>query len=289
MAATATRIAQQGMERVWQPWQAPDEVLRARLQDQGVAVQLPELPQPPVFLLGAPGSGVERIAALLADQPGVTLLQDRLTPTPREDDFSRPRFELYREGINEEAAQAARQRYLDALPPLAPGSQVMVDWMPLWDANWLPLLRAAFPDARLLVVSRDPRDTLLNWLAFGWGRDFPCNDVMMATMWLHSALAHLDLATAQEQPQHLTVAPDELLDDPAGAGTELAGFLGLGPLQAGPRLAGIEHGGGLPVRFGPGHWRAYADVLAEPFARLLLQDAPAGATLEKETPDETAQ
>lgn len=281
--------AQQGMERVWKPWQGPDEVLRARLQDQGAVVDQPELPQPPVFLLGTPGSGVERIAALLADQPGVTLLQDRLTSTPREDDFSRPRFELYREGIDTEAAQAARQRYLDALPPLAPGSQVLVDWMPLWDANWLPLLRAAFPDARLVVVSRDPRDALLNWLAFGWGRDFPCNDVMAATLWLHSALQHLDLTTAQDRPQHLVVNPDELLDDPAGAGAALAAFMGLGPLQPGPRLAGIEHGGGLPVRFGSGHWRAYAEVLAEPFARLLLQDGEAGGTPDEETPDETTQ
>lgn len=27
--------------------------------------------------------------------------------------------------------------------------------------------------------------------------------------------------------------------------------------------------GGLPVRFPAGHWQAYRDVLAEPFARLM--------------------
>ena len=32
----------------------------------------------PVLLLGTPGSGVERIAALLADQPGLTVLRDRI-------------------------------------------------------------------------------------------------------------------------------------------------------------------------------------------------------------------
>ena len=53
----------------------------------------------PVFLLGLPGSEVERIAALLMEQDGVQVLRDHSMMPLRQDDFAAPRFAAYAAGL----------------------------------------------------------------------------------------------------------------------------------------------------------------------------------------------
>lgn len=227
-------------------------------------------PNAPVLLLGTPGSGVERVAALLADQPELTVMRDRIGILQRDDDFNRPRFAHYCGELKPEDIEEMRERYL--VPLRAAGvalDRTIVDWLPRWDAHLLALVRRVFPGTRLVIVERDPRDALLNWLAFGWAQGFPCADVAMYAEWLRRARAHLHHADALEAPARLVVAADPLLDDPLTNGTELARFLGLDALQPGAQLAAMAHGlGGLPVRFPSGHWHGYRDVLQEPFALL---------------------
>jgi tetratricopeptide (TPR) repeat protein len=225
-------------------------------------------PQAPVLLLGLPGSGVERIAALLADQPELRVLRDRVGQAPRDDDFSRPRFAWYCGELDEAARAELRERYLAALGEAADG-RILVDWLPRWDAHLLALLRRAMPGTRLVIVGSDAREALLDWLAFGFVPGFPCGDPMAAADWWLRGQRHLDHGSDLAEPRRLHVDADAVLADPIGAGTELARFLGLASLEPGLELERSRHGlGGLPTRFEPGYWHNYTTALAEPFGKL---------------------
>jgi hypothetical protein len=57
--------------------------------------------------------------------------------------------------------------------------------------------------------------------------------------------------------------------DPAGAGAELARFVGIDALEAGPMSARVDSGpGGLPTHFANGYWQTYAETLKDAFAAL---------------------
>jgi tetratricopeptide (TPR) repeat protein len=224
----------------------------------------------PVLLLGTPGSGVERVAALLADQRGLVVLRDRIGQLQRVDDFNQPRFAYYAGDLSEADRIALRERYLTPLRHvgIAPGRTV-VDWLPRWDAHLLALVRRAYPGTRLVIVERDPRDAFVNWLAFGWARGFGLADTAAFSEWLARARDHIHYADALDEPRRIVVDADAVLDDPATNGAELARFLGIETLEPGANHAAMSHGlGGLPVRFPRGHWQWYAEALAEPFAKL---------------------
>ncbi len=225
----------------------------------------------PVLLLGLPGSGVERIAELLADQqPAIGVMRDRAMQGMRADDFSHPRFRHYCEELDDTERETLRQRYLAPLRALGVGpGRLIVDWLPRWDAHLLALVRRAMPGTRIVIVERDPRDMLVNWLAFGFVAGFPCADPVSCAEWLKRGMHHLHHGAELDEPRRLVVNADAVLADPVGAGAELAQFLGLDELRPGSRLAFSDHSrGGLPGRFEPGHWQRYREVLAEPFRRL---------------------
>lgn len=226
--------------------------------------------QAPVLLLGTPGSGVERVAALLADQPELTVLRDRIGALQRVDDFNQPRFPHYCGDLDDAEREALRERYLAPLRAArVPLDRTLVDWLPRWDAHLLALVRRAMPGTRIVIVERDLRDALLNWLAFGWAPGFPCSDLPAFSAWLGRARDHLNYADALDEPRRFVVGADALLDDPLANGTELARFLGLDALEPGSNFSAMKHGtGGLAVRFPRGHWQRYREALAEPFALL---------------------
>ncbi|MEO7433780.1 MAG: tetratricopeptide repeat protein [Dokdonella sp.] len=260
--------AQKGYEVSLPPLADPRPELNAALTE-GVGAAWPLAP---VLLLGTPGSGVERIAALLADQPQLIVLRDRIGTMLRDDDFSQPRFPLYSGALGEEDRAALRERYLAPLyaAGIAPDRPI-VDWLPRWDAHLLALVRRAMPGTRLLIVERDPRDALINWLAFGWAPGFPCADPDSAADWLQRARMHLQVGHDLDQPHRLVVGADPLLDGQPDAGDEVARFLGIEPLSHGVQLAAMMTGlGGLPVRFPAGHWKNYRDALAPAFAKLMV-------------------
>jgi tetratricopeptide (TPR) repeat protein len=227
-------------------------------------------PHAPILLLGTPGSGVERVAALLADQPQLLVLRDRIGALMRDDDFNRPRFAYYCGDLSDDDLEALRERYL--APLRAAGTALdrpIVDWLPRWDAHLLALIRRAMPGTRIVIVERDPRDALLNWLAFGWAPGFPCAEPEAAADWLVRARQHLHFASELDEPRRLVVAADPLLDDAEHAGAELAHFLGLDALRPGAQLAAMAHDlGGLSARFPAEHWQVYREALADVFRSL---------------------
>jgi tetratricopeptide (TPR) repeat protein len=264
-AARCFAEAQRGMPSALPPLEPPRPELAAALE---------EPPGPagpaPVLLLGTPGSGVERIAALLADQPGLVVLRDRAAGYLREDEFALPRFPAYCGELGEEERAALRERWW--APLRAAGideSRTVVDWLPRWDAHLLALVRRAMPGTRLVIVERDPRDALLNWLAFGAWPGFACEDPVPAAQWLARARAHLAHGRELPLPERLVVDADAVIASPAMAGAALARFLGLEALEPGTQFAAGAQGlGGLPAQFPAGHWQAYREALAEAFAAL---------------------
>lgn len=233
----------------------------------------PAWEQAPVLLIGLPGSGVERLAALLALQPGLTVLGDRAGNRQRRDGFGAPDFDRYLGELSDEDVAALRNEYLAPLAadgvPLGSDS-VLVDWLPRWDARLLALAHRTMPGTRVIVADADPRDALVNWLAFGWLPSAALSNLEPAPAWMARARAHLNHGAGGPGPQRLTIDPAAVLTDPTGeAGAELARFLGLPELVSGEAPDQIERGlGGLPTRFASGHWRAYESALGEAFAQL---------------------
>ncbi|MGA9828725.1 MAG: sulfotransferase, partial [Rhodanobacteraceae bacterium] len=252
-------------------------------------------PQAPVLLLGLPGSGVERIAALLADQPQVRMLRDRTSPA-RDDDFNHPRFAYYCGELDEAAREDMRLRYLAGLDtvsesvdqaadastagsstpdassagaPAHDDDRIVIDWLPRWDAHLLALIRRAMPGTRLVIVQSDPRAALLNWLAFGWVPGFPVADIDAAVEWWLRAQRHLEHGADLDEPRRIHVDADRVIAEPILASADLASFLGIAPLQPETEFARSAHSfGGLPTRFEAGHWQRYTDALDSAFARL---------------------
>lgn len=241
----------------------PADYQAAIAQPQGEAWQ-----HAPILLIGAPGSGVERIAALLADQAGVNVLRDRVQGARNDcfdaatinpaDDISASEIELHRE------------RYLSSMRERMDLDKPLVDWIPRFYAQYLLVARRLMPGTKVILVDRDARDCLLGWLAFGWLPYAGLNDFDSCVEWLDRAMAHLRLIDVEGGLPHLLVNAEQVLADPAGdAGAELARFVGVESLQPGKLSALVDQGpGGLPTRFADGHWQEYAEVLAEAFAKL---------------------
>lgn len=218
-----------------------------------------------VFLAGLPGSPVERVADLLAGAvPGFR--PDRFGARPPSDAFQNIATPTaIARGTIAPAAVAASWR--EALPARGVEGAV-IDWLLWWDNAYAAVMREALPGATLVAVLRDPRDMLLNWLAFGASTPFALASPQVAAEWLAASLEQLaDLHEQDLVPHHL-LRLDEISEDPAAIVARLREALGI-ELPEPP--AGYF---GAP-RFRAGGWRDYADLLAGPFATL----APAARRL----------
>jgi tetratricopeptide (TPR) repeat protein len=228
----------------------------------------------PIFLIGAPGSGVDRVAALLGDQAGISVLSDRFTDSPRNDGIAAPDFDLYLSASMPAEAERFARRYRRALErqTVRAGAQV-IDWLPHWDARLLPALAQALPKARLLIVQRDSRDVFLNWLAFGWAPGYALPDLALAAQWLSRVIEHQSAcATLPVLSQHVLSA-DQLHKDEQDTCIQLAKFLGVDRIVPGSGYARVQVGlGQLPVALPAERWQAYRDALAPAF-RVLQRGA----------------
>ena len=213
---------------------------------------------PPLLLVGLPGAGADRLAALLADQPDVRLRRDHF------------------DGGTDCLATAADPRLLGALAAGelevlarryargherlgAAADTLVVDWLPHLDARVLPVLKRVLPGVRLLIAARDPSACLLDWLAFGYRRGYADDDPQRLTRWLRAAQSQLDFA-ARVLPTH-AVDMDALLDDDAASRAALAQWLGRERLEDGPQAAAAARALGLPTRFPRGHLDHYRALL----------------------------
>ncbi|WP_372017351.1 adenylate cyclase [Pseudoxanthomonas sp. 10H] len=218
-----------------------------------------------LLLWGAPGSGIERVASLL-EHAGAPVLVDRFSHRPPGDALQRGESgSALVEGGLEPAAVVRGWR--DALPDRGAPAGTVIDWLPWWDNGLLLALRPYLPEGVLVAALRDPRDMLLDWLAVGSPAPVAFASPDTAAAWLADTLAQLaGLVEGQLYPS-VVLRLDEGMHAPDVLATVVGDALGA-PLPA------IAPGPGM-VRLPAGRWRAYADVLAGPFARL----APVAARL----------
>lgn len=230
------------------PWPAP-------------AAAAPDAPGV-AFLSGLPGSGVEKVASVIG-YAGLPLRADRFEPDPPKDALQRPDAfsELRRGAIAPEQVLA---EWRTALPGRHVVNGSVIDWLPFWDNGLLKVLGPLLPQAMVLIAVRDPRDMLIDWLAFGSVVPYCLPSPAEAARWMAAMLQHAVVLKDDPARPYAIVRTDHAASDPSAFALQIGRALGLSEIRA--PLASVLGGDRVPA----GHWRLYASALAEPFA--LLQD-----------------
>lgn len=211
------------------------------------------------FLAGLPGSRVEQLAIVL--QGSVEAFRsDRFGASPPADALQNYRSPQQLLG-GEMSASTLVQTWRDGLPRRGLAGGEIIDWLLWWDNAFLHALRPQLPQGLILIALRDPRDMLLDWLAFGAPAPLRMESATLAAQWLARGLEHIAVLVEGDLFPHRLLRLDECGNDPKGLAHMLSGALET-PLPAPP----AEALG--PAHFPPGHWRQYRDALAAPFALL---------------------
>ena len=170
---------------------------------------------------------------------------------------------------------ALRDRYFTAVSGVAGSLQgkVIVDKLPL-HAIALPLIARLFPDARIILSLRDPRDVVLS----GFRRRFQMNAAMFELLTLRGAADYYDavMTLVERYRACLRIDPhqlrhEDMVDDFEGEVRKVLALVGLGwsePIRdfAGRAAANARTPSDYQLkrglnRDGVGSWRAYAAQL----------------------------
>ena len=153
-----------------------------------------------LFLLGYPRSGNTLVENVLASLPGVVALEERPTLRAADQDFLADPDGLGRfAALGEDALAPYRAAYWDSVAQagIDAADRSFVDMDPLKGTR-LPLIARLFPEARILIMRRDPRDVV--WSCFR--TQFALTNAAMDFTTLDRAARHYDammrlLETAQ--------------------------------------------------------------------------------------------
>jgi tetratricopeptide (TPR) repeat protein len=209
------------------------------------------------LLWGAPGSVVERVAAVLG--MGLSgFLADRLGPRPPNDPLQR--FDTIAGLVDARSGTELVAQWRAGLAARGAGNDQVIDWLPFWDNRLLLALRPQLPEGVLLVALRDPRDMLLDWLAFGaLAPPLAMPAPLAAARWLAAVLDQVATLHEHDLYPHRLLHLDAVLDEPEALAALVGSALGV-PLAAPGALGGRR----LPA----GHWREHATSLGDAFALL---------------------
>ncbi|MDI9237984.1 tetratricopeptide repeat protein [Lysobacter sp. LF1] len=217
---------------------------------------LPESPASVLLLWGAPGSLVERLAVTF-DQARAPLRVDRFGPQPPADPLQRYTTVP---GLIDGSLDPAYvvNLWRAVLPSRGVRDSHVFDWLLWWDNALLLALRPHLPEAVLMIAVRDPRDMLLDWLAFGSPVPFALTSPEDGARWLAQTLVQVADLHEQNLFPHRLVRLDDIAQDPNGIAQHLADDLNVQmPIPSQESLG--------PAHFAPGHWRAYRDALGDAF------------------------
>ena len=218
---------------------------------------MPESPAMTMFLWGAPGSGVERLATVFAAS-AEPFRGDRFGSNPPRDGLQdHALVEALSSGKVSGETLVAQWRA--ALPARGVRNGHVFDWLPWWDNALLMALRPHLREGMLMIAIRDPRDMLLEWLAFGTAMPFAMPAPQRAAGWLAIVLNQVASLVEEQWYPNRVVRTDLIGNDPQAAATAIGEAMQL--TMPAPSAVG-------PIRFPAGYWRKYAQVLADPFAML---------------------
>jgi hypothetical protein len=230
-----------------------------------------------VFLMGYPRSGTTLVENALASLPDVVALEEKPLLAATEPSIFGNADGIARLGdLDAATADRFRNAYWQAVADSGVDvtDRVFVDMNPLRGIS-LPIIARLFPDARIVVMRRDPRDVV--WSCFR--RHFAPNPTGYAFSDLESTARHYDLLmritqdSLERLPVHAHVVRyDDLVgafDDTTRALCEFIGREWSPDVRAFQRTAterGVRTASVLQVQKGlfngTGQWRPYADRLA---------------------------
>ena len=218
---------------------------------------MPEEPAMTMFVVGLPGAGVERLAAVFA-ACAEPFRADRFGPAPPRDGLQ---DYAVIDGLASGRISAAAliERWRSALPARGTRNGHVFDWLPWWDNALLHALRPHVREGMLMMAVRDPRDMLLEWLAFGSAMPFAMPAPLQAAQWMAVVLNQMASLVEEQWYPNRVVRTDDFGNDPKAVAAGMSEAMQW-ELPA-PDSVGL-------MRFPAGHWREYAQVLAEPFALL---------------------
>ncbi|MCA9312324.1 MAG: sulfotransferase [Phycisphaerales bacterium] len=242
--------------------------------------------RPPVFLVGFPRSGTTLLEQLLAAHPDFVtsverpLLQRALAAAPPEGESLRSWPEPLAT-LDVAAVERIRTAYAEACAAeFGPAHRRVVDKQPL-NLVYADAIDRVFPDARLLVALRDPRDVCLSCFFQDFGKDAAGHFYRLeSTVDLYDAvMGHwLERRTALAMPW-LEVRYEDLTDDVEGVARRVIEFTGA-PWDEGvleyaaaaarrPVSTPSYHAVTRPVyRTAVARWRAYEDRIRPFLPRL---------------------
>lgn len=232
-----------------------------KLAETEVAAGEPTL----VFLAGLPSSGVEALVWWLHETPAVSVMHDRFGPDPRRDLLNFPADSRLDQVFSISDLEQIRRRYLRALRRLRPrqAPTVIVDWLPSLDIRQYQVFTAALPEARWLIVDRDPRDCLLSSIVNG-AQGLPLTDLSESARLLHAQHRHLSALAELAGPGLLRFAFEHAL--PKAELEKLSHALAFTPVPSDERWRNaVSILGGLPQHLGAKRWQAYEKTFREAF------------------------
>ncbi len=235
-------------------------------------------PKAHIFLVGFPRSGTTLLENVLAAHPEVVSLEEKdcLAATSAAYMTSDSGLERLAQ-IGSGEALRQRESYWAMVRKfgIEPRGRVFIDKMPLSSVQ-LPLIAKLFPNARVLLARRDPRDVVLSCFR----RRFGMNPSMYQLLTLEGATAYYDAVMRLLElyreilplPEHV-VRYENLVEDFEATARGACDFLGLEwdqglmDFAAKVRARGISTPSAAQVarglnREGQGAWRRYREHMA---------------------------
>jgi tetratricopeptide (TPR) repeat protein len=213
----------------------------SRMRELPVASVRRDVPQP-IFIVGFPRSGTTLIEQVLTSHSAVRA-GGELSFLGELRQFSLNQFagpESFPDNLarvcaadRRWAATIFRDYYFaraEQYGLTAPGKQFFTDKMP-FNEMWLPLLRMAFPEAKVIRVLRHPLDVCVSMLSHNMTHGFNCGYRIEDIVHHLLAVADLDAHYARELPaaadHELVLSYEKFIADQQGETARLLEFLGL--------------------------------------------------------------
>jgi tetratricopeptide (TPR) repeat protein len=230
-----------------------------------------------VFLLGYPRSGTTLVENILASAPGVVALEEHDTLADTDEtlvanDGAMPDLE----SLDPDLLADLRARYWARVQRMAGdvAGRLFVDMNP-FNGIKLPVIARLFPEARILIMRRDPRDVVLSCFRINFTPSpgtYAFSDLEEAARHYDALMRLTELCRARLTLACQEVRYDRLVADFETTVRAMADFIGLEwteDFRAFDRTAkarGVRTASATQVRRGlydgGGRWRRYAGELA---------------------------
>jgi Tfp pilus assembly protein PilF len=187
----------------------------------------------PVFLVGFPRSGTTLLDQILASHPGVTTLEERDTLIGGANEL------LVGEGgyerlaaIPDDEIERLRDHYWQRVRAglaAEPLRRVFIDKQPL-NAVLLPLIHRQFPEAKVILAVRDPRDVVLSCYQQRFGINAAMYQLLRldtATAYYEAVMRLVELCRAKLPLRVHVVKYEEVIGSFEATMTDALRFLGL--------------------------------------------------------------